>query len=207
MAYITTERFYEYLDFATDILEVNEAQGYVDRAFKRINNWSGTYHATTINDCATFSEVLDPTANKTTVASDTLVLSKYPVQQISTISVNNSSYATTEFNVYSDRISIATSATTISSFGTLDKNVNITYKYGVVNDDAYGAAQELNTVLAVLMFVQTPKGRNTYLDNSRFVEINQNNVRPNDVVDTFIQFLLSEVERLKTELGMAHEIF
>jgi hypothetical protein len=166
---------------------------------------TNTYFATSAALTTTITETLDPTPLQSSISETYLVLSKYPVAQLSSVSLGGTSYATSNFIVYTDRIAISPNATSISSFGTDKQYVTVVYKYGVVDSDKFGAAKQLNILLAVLDFVVTPYGRNIYIDNFRGSEINQNNVRPFDPVETFITSLRTQVDKLKDELGKAHQ--
>ncbi len=207
MGYCTTTDFYDYGDLNTTAVSSTLVQTFIDAAFSNINRFSGTFFATTASECTSVTETLDPTPLVTDVSESYLVLGNYPVQQLESVSINNSSYATTNFLVYDDRIKISTSASSISSFGTNNQNVVVTYKYGVVDSASVDIAKQLNIYLALLDFVTSPKGRNIYLDNSRYSEINQNNVRPDDVVSTFISDLKEKIEELRNTLGVAHTFF
>lgn len=207
MAYCTVDEFFEYSDLDQGKIDTSLIQAHIDRAYRQILNFSGTYFASTINNCLTITETLDPTPEKTDIANTYLVLSNYPVQQLSTISIDNSSVTTADFLIYTDRLKIKRSPTTTYNFGIWDQNVTVTYKYGVVDDYKFGLAKQLNIMIAMLDFFSTPKGRNVYMDNSRFAEINQNNVRPNDMAQLFIDDLRKRIDELKNDLGVAHTYF
>lgn len=207
MAYCTIEELYEYADLDNDALDPKVMQRFVDLAYAQINQFTGTFYSTTVDGCTTITESLDPTPLTTDVGESYLVFNKYPIQYLSTISINGSSYATTNFVVYDDRIKISTSATSISSFGTYPKNVSVVYKYGLIDSEQFNVAKQLNICMALLDFLNTPKGRNVYMDNSRYAEINHNDVRPNDMVETYIAQLRERVNDLKAMLGVAHRFF
>jgi len=205
MAYCTCEDFYEYTDLDETAVSSAKVQKFIDRAYQEVNNLTNTYFSTTVDLATTISETLDPTPLQSSEAETYLVLSKYPVAQLSSVSLGGTSYATSNFIVYTDRIAISPNATSVSTFGTDKQYVTVVYKYGVVDSDKFGAAKQLNILLAVLDFVTTPFGRNTYIDNFRGSEINQNNVRPADPVEAFINGLRTQVDKLKDELGKAHQ--
>jgi hypothetical protein len=207
MAYCTIDEFFEYSDLDQNVVDSSLIQSHINRAYKQIVNESGTYFASTINNSLTVTEVLDPTPNKTDVANTYLVLNNYPVQQLSTISINGTSVATSDFLIYTDRIKIKPSPSTTYNFGVKDQNVLITYKYGVVDEYKFGLAKQLNIMMAMLDFFSTPKGRNIYMDNSRLTEINHNDIRPNDMVNTFLTDLRTRIMELKDQLGVAHKFF
>ena len=207
MAYCNVEDFYEYTDLDEDKLSSNTVQRFIDRAYQKVNSITGTFYATSADNCTTITETLDPTVQTTDIGESYLILNKYPIQHLSTISINNSSYATSNFLVYIDRLKMSTTNSVISSFGTQDQSVTVVYKYGIIEPEQYETAKQLNIMFAVLDFVTTPKGRNIYLDNSRYAEINHNDVRPNDMVNEFIAQLRLRIEELKDSLGKAHKFF
>ena len=84
MAYATIQDFYEFMELDPDSVDATKTQKYLDRAFNQINSMTGTYYSSPVNDCTTITETLDPTILKTDIAQSYLVLSKYPVQQLST---------------------------------------------------------------------------------------------------------------------------
>jgi len=207
MAYCVVQDVYDFSDLDNDAVSPAVLQKFVDLAYYQINQLTGTFYSTTVEGCTTVSESLDPTAITTDIGESYLVLGRYPVQYLSSISINSSSYATTNFVVYDDRLKIGTDVTSVATFGTYPKNVSVTYKYGVIDAESFNVAKQLNIIMAVLDFLLTPKGRNTYMDNSRFAEINHNDVRPNDMVETYIAQLREKVNELKSLLGVAHKFF
>jgi len=205
MAYCTVEDFYEYTDLDEDSIYPTKVQKFIDRAYQEVNNLTNTAFATSTAEAISITETLDPVALTTDIGTNYIVLSKYPVAYLSSVSLGGTTYAVSNFLTYTDRIIISPNSTTLTTFGTQNQYVSITYKYGVVDSDKFGAAKQLNLLLAVLDFVTTPFGRNTYIDNFRGSEINQNNVRPTDSVDVFIVALRDQVNKLKDELGKAHQ--
>lgn len=207
MAYCTIEEFYEYSDLDDSQIDSQLVEKYIERAYGQINNLSNTFFASTLADCSTISETLDPVPFTTDKSNSYIVFNKYPVAQLSTFALSGTSYATSNFIVYSDRIRISPDATTISDFGTKAQSIAVTYKYGVNDGAKFQAAKELNILLAILGFIATPKGRNVYMDNFRGLEINANNSRPTDVVQTFAEDIKQRVEELKKEIGRADLLF
>jgi hypothetical protein len=205
MVYCSKQDFYDYLDIDEDALSTTVAEKFILGAYNQILNLTDTFFATTTSDCLVITETHDPTPTHTSVSETYIVVDKYPIAQLSSVSINGTSYSTTNFVTYTDRIKISKDATTISNFGTDDGSVVLVYKYGVVDTAKQDVAKRLNIMLAVLDFVTTPKGRNVYMDNSRATEINQNNVRPTDVVQTFINDLRTKIDELKSEIGKAHQ--
>ena len=206
MTYCTFEEFYEYADLDNNAVSTSLVSKHIDRAYNEIVNKIGYVIASTTSDYVTISETLDPIENNTSIGTSELVLSYYPVASLSSVSINGNNVTNTSFIVRTDRICVGTEAP-IESFGTVPKSVSVVYKHGLLDTYKYDVVRQLNIYGAVLDFITTPKGRDTMFDNSRYAEINHNDIRPNDMANLYITDLRTKVDKLYSELGVAHKFF
>lgn len=206
MAYCNFEEFYEYADLDNDAVSTSLVTKYINRAYNEITNRIGYVIASTTSDYVTVTETLDPTENNTSVGADQIIVNHYPIAEISSVTINGNNVTNTSFVSRVDRICIGTEAP-ISTFGTVPKSVTVVYKHGLLDTYKYDLARQLNLYSAILDFLTTPKGRDTMLDNSRYAEINHNDVRPNDMANLYITDVKDKVTRLYTEIGIAHKFF
>lgn len=206
MEYCTSTDVYSILDMEPSQVSSTAISQHITEAAAQINREFGTVFISTISQAVFTTETYDATLNGTTVSDTQIILNNYPLVELSTINIDGNNVTSTQFVTRPDRISIGTSAT-IASFGWKEKSVRIGYKYGLHDEDAYNVAKKLNIYMAALDFMRTPRGRDAVLDNSRYAEINQNNVRPNDMVQLYIGDMQSKILELKARLGKAHVFF
>jgi len=202
----TTTEVYTILDATVTDIDSTTIQQYIDYSYNNIVQGLGTQYVETTDTAIFTTEVYDGSINYSSIGVNYLVVNHYPVVQVSTMSISDNDVTSTQFVVKADRIMIGTSAT-VSTFGTRLNGVRVGYKYGVVDPIGYGNVKQLNAYMAALDFMKTPKGRNFMMDNSRFAEINPNDVRPNDMVALYVADLNGKIESLKSTIGIAHIIF